>query len=117
METIGLRYFNVFGPRQDPDGAYAAVIPKWIASLLRGETVLINGDGETARDFCYIDNVVQANLLAARSGRGSRDRVQQLALGEQTSLNQLYDGLRTTLADNGVSCDKRPVLRRSAQAT
>jgi UDP-N-acetylglucosamine 4-epimerase len=66
METIGLRYFNVFGPRQDPDGAYAAVIPKWIAAMLRGETVYINGDGETARDFCFIENVVQANILAAR---------------------------------------------------
>src|SRR5258706_4186234 len=65
LETVGLRYFNVFGPRHDPNGPYAAVIPKWIAAMLRGETVYINGDGETARDFCYIDNVVQANLLAA----------------------------------------------------
>src|SRR6188508_2591656 len=65
--TVGLRYFNVFGPRQDPEGAYAAVIPKWVAALLRDETVFINGDGETARDFCYIENVVQANLLAGTS--------------------------------------------------
>jgi UDP-N-acetylglucosamine 4-epimerase len=95
FNTIGLRYFNVFGKRQDPDGAYAAVIPKWTASLINGDDVLINGDGETSRDFCYIDNVVQMNILAA--------------LGDRTTLNQLYDGLRTTLADNGVSCDKRPV--------
>ena len=68
LQTIGLRYFNVFGPRQDPDGPYAAVIPRWIGALLRGETAYINGDGETARDFCYVDNVVQANLLAALVG-------------------------------------------------
>ena len=65
MPTIGLRYFNVFGPRQDPDGAYAAVIPRWVAAMLAGAPVTINGDGETTRDFCYVANVVQANLLAA----------------------------------------------------
>ena len=65
LEAIGLRYFNVFGPRQDPDGAYAAVIPKWMAAMLKGEAVFINGDGETSRDFCFVDNAVQANLLAA----------------------------------------------------
>ncbi len=64
METLGLRYFNVFGRRQDPDGAYAAVIPKWVGSLLEGEDVYINGDGETSRDFTYIDNVIQMNLLS-----------------------------------------------------
>jgi UDP-N-acetylglucosamine 4-epimerase len=65
FDTIGLRYFNVFGPRQDPNGAYAAVIPKWTAALLKGEPVYINGDGETSRDFCYVANAVQANILAA----------------------------------------------------
>src|SRR4029453_1652310 len=75
METIGLRYFNVFGPRQDPDGAYAAVIPKWIAALIKNEPVFINGDGETTRDFCYVANVVQANLLAACQGSPGTNRV------------------------------------------
>ena len=73
METIGLRFFNVFGPRQDPDGAYAAVIPKWISAMIRNEMVSINGDGETSRDFCYIENVTQANVLAATTLR--RDAV------------------------------------------
>jgi len=84
LETVGLRYFNVFGPRQDPDGAYAAVIPKWIAAMLRGETVYINGDGETARDFCFIDNVVQANILAATAANPeAANRVYNVALGDK----------------------------------
>ncbi len=91
LASVGLRYFNVFGPRQDPEGAYAAVIPKWIASMLRGETVYINGDGETARDFCYIDNVVQANLLAATVDTPEAvNQVYNVAVGEQTSLNGLH---------------------------
>ena len=91
LETIGLRYFNVFGPRQDPDGAYAAVIPKWIAAMLRGETVYINGDGETARDFCYIENVVQANLLAGTAANADAvGEVYNVAVGDQTSLNSLF---------------------------
>jgi len=88
--SIGLRYFNVFGPRQDPNGAYAAVIPRWIAAMLRRETVYIYGDGETSRDFCYIDNVVQANLLAATTGEpGAANEVYNVAVGAQTSLNEL----------------------------
>jgi UDP-N-acetylglucosamine 4-epimerase len=98
LETVGLRYFNVFGPRQDPDGAYAAVIPKWIAAMLRGETVYINGDGETARDFCFIDNVVQANILAATvRNPEAANRVYNVALGDQTSLNELFGYLRDLL--------------------
>ena len=98
LETVGLRYFNVFGPRQDPDGAYAAVIPKWIAAMLRDETVFINGDGETARDFCFIDNVVQANILAATvQDPEAVNRVYNVALGDQTSLNQLFKSLRDLL--------------------
>jgi UDP-N-acetylglucosamine 4-epimerase len=101
LETIGLRYFNVFGPRQDPDGAYAAVIPKWIAAMLRRETVYINGDGETARDFCYIDNVVQVNLLAGQvRNPAALNQVYNVAVGEQTSLNQLFGLLREFLALN-----------------
>jgi UDP-N-acetylglucosamine 4-epimerase len=99
LQAVGLRYFNVFGPRQDPDGAYAAVIPKWIAAMLRGEAVFVNGDGETARDFCYIDNVVQANLLAALAEDPQAvDQVYNVAIGEQTTLNELHALLAELLA-------------------
>ena len=100
FESIGLRYFNVFGPRQDPDGAYAAVIPKWIASMLRNEPVFINGDGETSRDFCFIDNAVQANLLAAlASNADAPNQIYNIAVGDRTSLNELYELLRSSLAE------------------
>ena len=89
-ESIGLRYFNVFGPRQDPNGAYAAVIPQWVAALIRNQPLRINGDGETSRDFCYIDNVVQANLLAALAGTEAANQVYNVALNDRTSLNQLH---------------------------
>src|SRR5690625_4787780 len=89
MKSIGLRYFNVFGPRQDPEGAYAAVIPKWIAAMIRNNDVVINGDGETSRDFCFIDNVVQANILAALSGSKSQNQVYNVACNNRTSLNEL----------------------------
>ena len=100
MQTIGLRYFNVFGPRQDPNGAYAAVIPNWASRIARGEACLINGDGETTRDFCYVTNVVQANLRAALvPAEGPRHEIFNIAYGEQTTLNQLHgllaDNLRT----------------------
>ena len=91
MQTVGLRYFNVFGPRQDPDGAYAAVIPNWASRIARGETCMINGDGETTRDFCYVANVVQANLRAALvPAEGPRHEIFNIAYGEQTTLNQLH---------------------------
>jgi len=91
FEAIGLRYFNIFGRRQDPDGAYAAVIPKWFRALLEGEHVYINGDGETSRDFCYIDNAVQANLLAAcATDREAANQVYNIAVGDRTTLNELY---------------------------
>lgn len=98
LPAIGLRYFNVFGPRQDPEGAYAAVVPKWIAAMIRNEPVYINGDGETSRDFCYVANVVQANLLAAMGS--NPDAVNQpynVAAGERTTLNALFDLLRQRL--------------------
>jgi UDP-N-acetylglucosamine 4-epimerase len=98
--TIGLRYFNIFGQRQDPDGAYAAVIPKWFAGLLQGETVFINGDGETSRDFCFIDNCVQANILAATADEAAADQVYNVAFGERTSLNELYRLIRERVAGN-----------------
>lgn len=98
LQSMGLRYFNVFGPRQDPNGAYAAVIPKWISSMLKGEPVLINGDGETSRDFCYIANVVQANLLAATAPNPEAvNQVYNVAVGDRTTLNELYAQLHFNL--------------------
>lgn len=98
MELVGLRYFNVFGARQDPNGAYAAVIPLWISNMIRDETVYINGTGETSRDFCYIDNVVQANILAATAKTGEAvNQVYNVAVNEQTSLKELYSLLRERL--------------------
>ncbi len=99
VESVGLRYFNVFGPRQDPEGAYAAVIPRWIAAMIRGEAVEINGDGETSRDFCFIDNVTQANLLAATTTDAMAvNQVFNVACGTRTTLNQLFEFLRERLA-------------------
>jgi UDP-N-acetylglucosamine 4-epimerase len=98
FKTIGLRYFNVFGPRQDPDGAYAAVIPKWISSMIKNEPIYINGDGETSRDFCFIENVRQMNLLAATTEYAdATNQVYNVAVGERTTLNQLYEQLRISL--------------------
>ena len=95
---VGLRYFNVFGQRQDPYGAYAAVIPQWFASLLKGETVYVNGDGETSRDFCYIDNVVQANLLASFAPEAGRNMIYNVAFGQRTTLNELFALIREEVA-------------------
>ncbi|HYD60406.1 MAG TPA: NAD-dependent epimerase/dehydratase family protein [Noviherbaspirillum sp.] len=101
VETIGLRYFNVFGPRQDPNGAYASVIPQWVAALINDQPVNINGDGHTSRDFCYIDNVVQANLLAALTDDPEAiNQVYNVALNERTSLNELYEMLRDELVES-----------------
>jgi UDP-N-acetylglucosamine 4-epimerase len=98
FKTIGLRYFNVFGPRQNPDGAYAAVIPKWIASMIKNEPIFINGDGETSRDFCFIENVRQMNLLAATTENPEAvNQVYNAAVGDRTSLNQLYEQLQLNL--------------------
>ena len=99
FKTIGLRYFNIFGRRQDPDGAYAAVIPRWVAAMIKNDPVYINGDGETSRDFCYIDNAIQANLLAATTTKEEAvNQVYNVAVGDRTSLNQLYFHLRDNLA-------------------
>jgi UDP-N-acetylglucosamine 4-epimerase len=111
FKCIGLRYFNVFGPRQDPNGAYAAVIPKWAAALLQGQNVYINGDGDTSRDFCYVSNVVQANLLAACSDDGAKDQVYNVAVGDRTTLNDLFGALRHALQPHGVDPDIQPVHR------
>ena len=122
FNTIGLRYFNIFGRRQDPNGAYAAVIPKWTAALLAGRKVYINGDGETSRDFCFIANAVQANLLAATVEPVVASKARQLmnpalnqvynvSVGDRTTLNELFALLRVNLAPNGVSADTQPVYR------
>jgi UDP-N-acetylglucosamine 4-epimerase len=111
--TVGLRYFNVFGPRQNPDGEYAAVIPAWISAMLKNDPVYINGDGETGRDFCYIDNAVQANLLAAISNdKGAVNQIYNVALNAQMSLNVLFDTLRKLIGeDNHETLASKPVYR------
>tara|TARA_R110002020_G_scaffold29239_1_gene92353 strand:+ start:20111 stop:21142 length:1032 start_codon:yes stop_codon:yes gene_type:complete len=116
FNTIGLRYFNVFGKRQDPAGAYAAVIPKWTAAMINGEDVYINGDGETSRDFCYIDNTVQANLLAATASElEARNQVYNVAVGGRTTLNQLYTAIQQSLGKNDAAVEK-PALYRDFRA-
>jgi UDP-N-acetylglucosamine/UDP-N-acetylgalactosamine 4-epimerase len=113
FNTIGLRYFNVFGPRQDPNGAYAAVIPKWIAGMIKGESVYINGDGETSRDFCFIENVRQINLLAAISENPeAANQVYNVAVGDRTTLNQLYEQIHLNLLSGFPHLqDVKPVYR------
>jgi UDP-N-acetylglucosamine/UDP-N-acetylgalactosamine 4-epimerase len=111
FETIGLRYFNIFGKRQDPEGAYAAVIPKWIAAMIEGDDVFINGDGETSRDFCFIDNAVQVNLLAATATGDARNQVYNVAVGGRATLNQLFTELREVLQRHGHSYDRPPIHR------
>jgi UDP-N-acetylglucosamine/UDP-N-acetylgalactosamine 4-epimerase len=109
LQSIGLRYFNVFGRRQDPHGAYAAVIPQWVSNLIRGETCVINGDGETSRDFCYVDNVVQANLLAATADAdGCAGEVFNIAYGGRTTLNELFTMMRDGLSE------RRPEIAAAA---
>ena len=118
FNTIGLRYFNVFGPRQDPDGAYAAVIPKWIASLIKGEPVYINGDGETSRDFCFIANIVQANLLAATVAEevNAVNQVYNVAIGDRTTLTQLYAQLHGELLPHLPNLQETPPVYRAFRA-
>lgn len=112
FNAIGLRYFNVFGPRQDPDGAYAAVIPQWTAAMIRGDDVFINGDGETSRDFCFIENTVQANLLAATAQNPDAvNQVYNVAVSGRTTLNSLFAELQAALATQGVHYAKAPVYR------
>ena len=112
FKTIGLRYFNIFGPRQDPNGAYAAVIPKWIASMIKGEPVYINGDGETSRDFCFIANVVQVNLLAAATDNpDATNQVFNVAVGGRATLNQLFEHIKTTLGANDLVYHLAPEYR------
>ena len=112
FKTIGLRYFNVFGKRQDPNGAYAAVIPKWTAAMIAGDDLFINGDGETSRDFCFIENTVQANILAATTQNDeAKNQVYNVAVGGRTTLNDLFNAIKAALNENGVTYTKEPVYR------
>nr|WP_294170905.1 SDR family oxidoreductase [uncultured Sphingomonas sp.] len=110
VKATGLRYFNVFGPRQDPDGAYAAVIPRWAAAMIRDEPVTVNGDGETSRDFCYVANAVQANIRAALAGDEAQGQVYNVAVGERTSLLQLFGLIRDALRKHQVHYAREPQM-------
>lgn len=112
FKTIGLRYFNIFGKRQTPDGAYAAVIPKWTAAMIKGDEVFINGDGETSRDFNFIENAVQANILAATTtDPDAKNQVYNVAVGGRTTLNTLFSALKEHLSTNGISYTQEAVYR------
>ncbi|NQZ04703.1 NAD-dependent epimerase/dehydratase family protein [Idiomarina sp.] len=110
FNTIGLRYFNVFGPRQNPSGVYAAVIPKWVELMMKNESIKINGDGETSRDFSYITNAVQMNIIAATT-KDSKSGVFNMALGERTSLNQLYNMIKNEIRQNGLNYTLEPLYQ------
>ena len=111
LNATGLRYFNVFGKRQDPDGAYAAVIPKWTAAMIENQDLFINGDGETSRDFCFVENAVQANILAATADQQGKNQVYNVALGDRTTLNELFSSLATALSNNEVSYTKKAIFQ------
>ncbi|WP_368580327.1 NAD-dependent epimerase/dehydratase family protein [Acinetobacter baumannii] len=112
FKCIGLRYFNVFGKRQDPNGAYAAVIPKWTAATIQGDDVFINGDGETSRDFCFIENTVQANILAATTeNEEAKNQVYNVAVGDRTTLNDLFNAIKNALRENQIMYVKDPIYR------
>jgi len=110
FKATGLRYFNVFGPRQDPNGAYAAVIPKWTAAMIGSEEVVINGDGQTSRDFCFVANAVQANIRAALAADDVQGEVFNVAVGERTSLLELFELIRDGLRDHQVHYDLEPAM-------
>lgn len=109
FSSVGLRYFNVFGKRQDPNGAYAAVIPKWVSAMIQNQDVQINGDGQTSRDFCFIDNVIQMNILAAVQQKPAVAEVYNVAVNARTSLNELFEHLKQALGSNGVNYTKQPI--------
>ena len=111
LNTTGLRYFNVFGKRQDPDGAYAAVIPKWTAAMIENQDLFINGDGETSRDFCFVENAVQANILAATANEEGKNQVYNVALGDRTTLNELFSSLVSALKSNEVNYAKQAIYQ------
>ena len=109
FNSIGLRYFNVFGKRQNPDGPYAAVIPKWIMAIIKNDDVNIYGDGETSRDFCFVENAVQANILAAISSSDAKNNIYNVALGDRTSLNQLFQFIKVAFDEHDIDYAKKPI--------
>ena len=111
FKSIGLRYFNVFGKRQDPNGAYAAVIPKWTSALIKNEELFINGDGLTSRDFCFIENTIQMNILAATASDEAKDQVYNVAVGDRTTLNELHAALKNSLAVNAINTESSLIYR------
>ena len=112
LKSAGLRYFNVFGKRQNPNGAYAAVIPKWIGSFLNGEAIYINGDGSASRDYCYIENAIQANLLAAINCDGTNgSQIYNVAVGDRTTLNELFIIIQNAINKHGVDNNSKPIYR------
>ncbi|MBL0672675.1 Vi polysaccharide biosynthesis UDP-N-acetylglucosaminuronic acid C-4 epimerase TviC [Aeromonas hydrophila] len=111
FKCIGLRYFNVFGKRQDPSGSYSAVIPKWTSAMIGGDDIFINGDGETSRDFCFIENVVQMNVLSATASDDNKNNVYNVAVGDRTSLNLLYYSILDSLKKNDINYNKAPIYR------
>ena len=111
FKSIGLRYFNVFGQRQNPNGAYAAVIPKWTSSIIKGDDIFINGDGSTSRDFCFIENAVQANILAATADIKAKNQIYNCAVGDRTNLNELFSMIKKSLIEHGVVNIRKPIYR------
>jgi UDP-N-acetylglucosamine 4-epimerase len=112
FNTIGLRYFNVFGKRQKPDGPYAAVIPKWINAMIANDPIYINGDGKTSRDFCFVENVIQANILAAlNDNKKANNQIYNVAVGDRNSLNTLFNLLQDELMKNGINYDLEPIYQ------
>jgi len=111
FKPIGLRYFNLFGPRQDPNGAYSAVIPRWISAMIHHTEISINGDGETSRDFCYVQNAVQANILAALASEEAKGTIYNVAVGGRTTLNTLFQLLRSELVELGIHYSRAPIYK------
>ncbi len=111
FDSIGLRYFNVFGKRQDPNGSYAAVIPKWINKMAKNEEIEIFGDGETSRDFCYVDNAVQANILSALSPKESKNQIYNVAVNKQTTLNEVFNLIKEELQSNSIAYTRTPIYK------
>ena len=117
FKAVGLRYFNIFGKRQNPNGAYAAVIPKWMAAIINREDVFINGDGETSRDFCYVDNTVQINLLAATTDNDqATNQVYNVALNDRITLNELYSMIECGLIQRTEGLEKKEPIYREFRA-
>lgn len=117
FNSIGLRYFNIFGKRQDPNGAYAAVIPQWINRILNNQSIYINGNGKNSRDFCYVENVIQINILSALSeNKNSHNEVYNVAFNDRTSLNRLHDLINSELLKKLPNLDSNKPIYREPRA-